>query len=88
MWIMWIMWIIKLKIRESASYVYFANVEKGKRNPQNYLYINVYNTVDNVDNYLFINEFPIESTFPAPIVINRSFFLHFLRINFSISSKF
>ena len=44
-------------------------------------------SVDNVDNYLFTSEFPIESTFPAPIVINRSFFLQFSKINFSMSSN-
>lgn len=65
----------------------FTSVEKGKRNPQNYLYTNVHNPVDNVDNYLFVNAFPIESTFPAPIVINKSFFLHFFKINFSMSSN-
>lgn len=82
------MWTIKLKIRKSAICMDFTNVEKEKRNPQNYFYTNVYNPVDNVDNYLFINEFPIESTFPAPIVINKSSFLQFFKINFSISSNF
>ena len=36
-----------------------------------------HSSVDNVDNYFFISSFPIESTFPAPIVINKSFFLQF-----------
>lgn len=37
-------------------------------------------SVDNVDNYFFNSVFPIESTFPAPIVINRSFFCNFFHI--------
>ena len=35
--------------------------------------------VDSVDNYFFMRLSPIEYTFPAPIVINKSFFLQFFR---------
>ena len=63
-------------------------MEKDKRNPQICLSTIVYKSVDNVDNYLFTSEFPIESTFPAPIVINRSFFLQFSKIKFFDVIKF
>jgi hypothetical protein len=43
--------------------------------------------VDNVDNYFPSSDSPISTTFPAPIVINRSPFIHFFNKNFSISSK-
>lgn len=43
--------------------------------------------VDNVDNYLEIRSSPINTTSPAPIVINMSSFIHFSKINFSISSN-
>ncbi len=45
------------------------------------------NNVDNVDNYLPNRDSPISTTFPAPIVINRSPFIQFFNKNFSISSK-
>ena len=43
--------------------------------------------VDNVDNYLEISSSPINTTSPAPIVINMSSLIHFSKINFSISSN-
>ena len=81
------MWTKIVKQWKYASYIDFTIVEKGKRNPQICLSTIVYKSVDNVDNYLFTSEFPIESTFPAPIVINRSFFLQFSKINFSMASN-
>ena len=48
--------------------------------------INHYN-VDNVDNYLPKSDSPISTTFPAPIVINKSPVEQFNKINVSISSK-
>ena len=44
-------------------------------------------SVDNVDNYLPKIDSPISTTFPAPIVINRSPFTQFFNKNFSISSN-
>ncbi len=38
---------------------------------------NVNGSVDIVDNYFFKRSVPIKSIFPAPIVINKSFFLQF-----------
>ena len=43
--------------------------------------------VDNVDNYIPSKVSPISTTFPAPIVINRSPLTQFFNKNFSISSK-
>lgn len=43
--------------------------------------------VDKVDNYLERSASPISTTFPAPMVINKSPFIHFFDKNFSISSK-
>ena len=43
--------------------------------------------VDNVDNYIPSKASPISTTFPAPIVINKSPFTQFFNKNFSISSK-
>ena len=69
---------MKLSIPETSKMVKSLE-NKGK------LYVE--NSVDNVDNYLFTSEFPIESTFPAPIVINRSPLIQLFNKNFSMSSK-
>ena len=43
--------------------------------------------VDNVDNYMPRRCSPTCTMSPAPIVINKSPFIHFFNKNFSISSK-
>ena len=43
--------------------------------------------VDNVDNYWERMDSPMFTTSPAPIVINKSPFIQFSKINVSISSK-
>ncbi|EDR96867.1 hypothetical protein ANACAC_02572 [Anaerostipes caccae L1-92] len=77
MWKLWITWISKWNPQKDKPHFKNLDVEKIKKNPQEKLYTIVYNPVDNVDNYFLTNSLPIESTFPAPIVINKSFFLHF-----------
>lgn len=42
---------------------------------------------DNVDNYYFRSDSPIFTTFPAPIVINKSLGTQFSLINFSMLSN-
>ena len=44
-------------------------------------------SVDIVNNYCCKRFSPIFTTSPAPIVINKSFFVQFVRMKFSISSK-
>lgn len=74
------------------------NVDKSYKIRQNQGLCNVKNphssedkiprrNVDNVDNYKPSKVSPISTTFPAPIVINRSPFTQFFNKNFSISSK-
>ena len=55
--------------------------------PQPYLFILVDKVVDKVDNYLLSNDSPMDTTSPAPIVINKSPFVHFSNKKFWISSK-
>lgn len=48
---------------------------------------NVDNHVDDVDNYIPKRDSPMFTTFPAPIVINKSPLTQFSNKKFSISSK-
>ena len=48
---------------------------------------NANKNVDKVDNYSPSSSFPINTTSPAPIVINMSPSIQFSKIKFSISSK-
>ena len=53
----------------------------------NKLSIDVDKCVDNVDNYFSSSSSPMVTTFPAPIVINRSSCIHFFRTKSSIDLK-
>ena len=62
-------------------------VEKRIKNPHDLAADNHNRHVDNVDNYFPSRASPISTTFPAPIVINKSPFMQCFNKNLSISSK-
>lgn len=62
---------------------YYVN----KKNPHEEAGKNRLLHVDNVDNYIPSKCSPTFTMSPAPIVINRSPFIHFFNKKFSISSK-
>ena len=71
------------KKRICLSFRAFLRLKKSTLGWDNFPHSNV----DNVDNYLPRSDSPISTTFPAPIVINKSPFIQFSNKNFSISSK-
>ena len=73
MWILWKLWIRLQKLRKTGIKISTS-------------FIHIKN-VDIVDNYCPRRSSPMFTTFPAPIVINRSPGMQFSSINFSISSK-
>lgn len=89
-YILWIMWITCKEgtIPRSKAYKQATpTFEIEKNNPQSYLKKIVDKIVDNVDNYIPNNDSPIETTSPAPIVINKSPLVQFCNKKFSISSN-
>ena len=65
----------------------FPKIHYVNKKSTSIIHKNVNYDVDNVDNYCWRRCSPIRYTSPAPIVINKSLFMHFSDKNFSISSK-
>ena len=88
MWIMWITWWINKKSVENTSFFHKkSSVCKIKIYQHLFPEEMVEKNVDNVDNYFSSSSSPMVTTFPAPIVINRSSCIHFFRTKSSIDLK-